>query len=79
MSEMVDLVVKALWSAQQDSARQKPLTVAEHIAYECMARAAIDAMREPTEAMLNAGMKAVGYLNCGGRTEWQAMIDEALR
>jgi len=46
--------------------------------YQRMARAAIEAMREPTEAMLDAG---VNFRERNARTEqiWQAMIDEALK
>ena len=42
------------------------------------ARAAIEAMREPDEAMLVAG---VNFRERNARTEqiWQAMIDEALK
>ena len=46
--------------------------------YQRMARAAIEAMREPTEAMLDAG---VNFRERNARTEqiWQAMIDAALK
>ena len=45
--------------------------------YQRMARAAIAAMREPTPAMLHAG---VDFRERNARTEriWQAMIDAAL-
>jgi hypothetical protein len=49
---------------------------------ECadLARAAIAAMREPTEAMLNVGYTTGGnYKPTGTLREWQAMIDEALK
>ena len=39
------------------------------------ARAAIEAMREPTEAMVTARFNVLGQ---GGKAEWEAMIDEAL-
>lgn len=46
------------------------------------ARAAIEAMREPTEGMVDAGWKR-GLLGWGEGEEcepvWKAMIDEALR
>jgi len=47
--------------------------------YLAMARAAIDAMREPTEAMVNAGYD-VGYSPDPLPTDevWRAMIDAAL-
>lgn len=41
-----------------------------------LARAAIQAMREPTERMLHAGCLAA---NKDTLEDWQAMIDEALR
>ena len=40
-----------------------------------LARAAIAAMREPTEEMLDAWVRAPGAIKAG----WQAMIDCALR
>jgi uncharacterized protein YaiI (UPF0178 family) len=40
------------------------------------ARAAIEAMREPTEAMIEARFRTLGN---GGQSEWQAMIDAALK
>jgi hypothetical protein len=48
--------------------------------YLVQARAAIDAMREPTEAMIEAGMDKTSWPICNGEVEhrWQAMIDEAL-
>ena len=41
--------------------------------FRIMARAAIAAMREPTEAMLEAGDKRLSALGC-----WQDMIDTVL-
>ena len=52
--------------------------------YEGMARAAIEAMREPTKAMLDAGWEAPadvgldGLLSESMRSSWCAMIDAAL-
>jgi hypothetical protein len=45
------------------------------------ARAAIEAMREPTEAMVDAGAVAEGDGNLAvqARSLWDAMIDAALR
>ena len=40
------------------------------------ARAAIEAMREPTEAMRAARFRVRGR---GGQAEWEAMIDQALK
>lgn len=43
-------------------------------------RAAIEAMREPTDAMYDAGDEFVGSLGDAGNAEkvWRAMIDAAL-
>jgi len=49
------------------------------------ARAAIKAMREPTEEMMDAGWEAPSNVDCAGplsadmRAPWQAMIDAALK
>ena len=45
--------------------------------YRELARAAIIAMREPTEAMLLAGWGR--FAKDAGLATWQAMIDEAVR
>lgn len=48
-------------------------------AYE-YARIAIEAMREPTEAMINVGLKATPVLYAAIPSEvWKAMIDAALK
>ena len=48
--------------------------------YRSMARAAIAAMREPTETMLKADEVHPSCHMCGGHLEgWHHMIDEALR
>lgn len=54
--------------------------------YKAMARAAIEAIREPTDAMLDDGRdRANDYLDCGCYASqetagecWKAMIDAAL-
>lgn len=49
-----------------------------------LARAAIEAMREPTDGMMKAGFSEIEYLNATWVDEydamecWQAMIDAAL-
>ena len=45
---------------------------------EEVARAAIQAMREPTEEMLRASVR-VGWVHGGHRAHWEAMIDAALK
>jgi hypothetical protein len=68
MSTMVERVAQAL--------RQEMETVAfnEWVASFALARAAIAAMREPTEEMLDAWIRAPGAIKGG----WQAMVDAAL-
>jgi hypothetical protein len=49
--------------------------------YRSEARAAIAAMRKPTDAMVEAGQATEcehGEMNCGAAAAWQAMIDAAL-
>jgi len=47
---------------------------------EEMSRAVLEAMREPTMAMCEAGNKADCYSGeCGAHVVWPAMIDEALK
>lgn len=84
-SEMVERVAKAIWSdywdgegcswaEMEESARQTALS---------MARAAIEAMREPNEAMIGMGMEADHRRRPGSTRPsaadaiWRAMIDAA--
>jgi hypothetical protein len=43
--------------------------------YERMARAALKALREPSEDMIDARFSVLGQ---GGKAEWEAMIDAVL-
>ncbi len=77
MSEMIERVAKAIYdrTLEDDQLADYGLPMADAIT---CAKAAIEAMREPTQDMLNAG-KAImtdydDSLEC-----WQAMIDEALK
>ncbi len=77
MSEMVERVARALAAAYSDALGAKTQIVAED--YEA-ARAAIAAMREPTEGMLDAFYDEP----CWGdgpeaRDTWRAMIDRAMK
>jgi hypothetical protein len=65
MSTMIERVSRAI--AEADSAAAT---------YDELARAAIEAMTEPTEAMINARFRVLGQ---GGQAEWQAMIRAALK
>lgn len=51
--------------------------------YDERARAAIKAMREPTEAMMNVGSgfiyEAYGHGPTIAKEAWQAVVDEALK
>lgn len=79
MSEMVERVALAI------SGSDDPANVLE--IHRVRARAAIEAMRKPTEAMKGAGFLAVSVRHPDGcnmprGTEaeaWSAMIDEALK
>jgi hypothetical protein len=81
-SEMVERVVRAL------TAEFEPYRVFDEGEAERLARAAIAAMREPTEAMVSAGSEAVngcyslepgeGFDEPPAPAAWQAMIDAAL-
>ncbi len=68
MSEMVERVARAML---EDS------DFKHWIDWESAARAAISAMREPTDAMVSAGLKLVDW-NLGADDAWRAMIDAAL-
>jgi len=69
MSEMIERVAKAIYEAMDLS------DGLDGTAAKTYARAAIEAMREPTEAMLNAS-----YLTSWDADEvWKDMIDAALQ
>lgn len=70
MSEMVERVAKAMWEKTYTSPwRSKAAGDDLTQEYLDMARAAIEALREPTEAMRRIN----------GSANWQAMIDKALK
>jgi hypothetical protein len=80
---MVERVARALWVAHCDAHTDEGSQVQDHPMYIAQARAALHAMREPTEAMLSMGCIDLGS---GGDLDdknvlqiWQAMIDEALK
>lgn len=68
MSEMVDRVAKALEARLKGN---------EFLSYEDAARAAIEAMREPTKRMAMAGYGANDMKPA--KAAWTAMIDAALK
>lgn len=87
---MVERVANAMRQATHEW-RRRPLALespdpAEYsLAYQhFIARAAIEALREPTEGMIEAAWDAGGVGDCGGleradpEGEWRAMIAAAL-
>lgn len=80
MSEMIERVAKAIFASDM-----KWAPVLEHqfeenkIVYLKAARAAIEAMREPTEIMIEASNREWdGRMSHRSSGAWQAMIDAAL-
>jgi len=85
MSEMIERVAKAI-RAQIDAGPSYQITVDEYM--KILARAAIEAMREPTEAMRQSGFDHMDYDEYGSNADennkriaesvYRAMIDAAL-
>lgn len=76
MSEMIDRVAKAIYEAMDLS------DGLDGTAAKTYARAAIEAMREPSEAMCTAGDECCGEYGCGVwrmREIFTAQIDAALK
>lgn len=75
MSEMVERVAVAIFKANgfsmEDASFERMKT------YEMLARAAIEAMRNYTDAMYEAGEEVGGYDVT--HVTWEAMIDAALK
>ncbi len=69
-ADMVERVAIAISLADDDGLRAE--TIASY--YRALARAAIAAMREPTDAMVREGGPYATSLHC-----WRAMIDAALQ
>ena len=80
MNDMVEQVAKAIWNHRFPDMSWESKSRSEGIKddYRMNARAAIAAMREPTEAMMQAGDRELGFPE-DYRIAWQASIDEALR
>ena len=79
MSEMVERVAADLWREARCPGDFASGNVNGQQRFRELARAAITAMREPTDAMVDAGDNA-GYGECdvGCNSHWPAMIDAAL-
>lgn len=74
--EMVERVEEAIREALVSAPSRDHDPVA-HSTF--IARAVLQAMREPTEAMLDAGWRVIGPMEgVAPDSIWQAMIDEAL-
>jgi molecular chaperone DnaK (HSP70) len=82
MSEMIERVARALAENERGADLWDEISNDSDIDYigknefRDLARAAIEAMREPTEGMVEA---ANLHESNGVYADWQAMIDEALR
>lgn len=93
MSEMVERVALAIWRARESAfplyvQRLEPDQIDKSsgawVRVVAEACAAIDAMRDPTEPMLNAAEEAASWDNelderKQAQVAWSAMIDAALR
>lgn len=88
MSEMVERVAAEIFESQEwEFAPNIPFheqTDGTKEVFRVAAHAAIEAMREPTEVMLDAALEAADWANeLDERKEadvaWHAMIDEALK
>jgi hypothetical protein len=84
MSEMVERVARTIWDEwslwgspiREAKPNWADLTADQQGIGRRIARAAIEAMREPSPAMHRAGAASVG--SAAGRV-WHAMIDTALK
>ena len=79
MSEMIERVARALWAVSDDSGEPWPWNEcpeAQKAGYRLHARAAVEATREPTEAMMLAACHAG---NADMEASWRAAVDEALK
>ncbi len=80
MTEMIERVAKAIYLEFENRPDYAQLQMNGVIAEE-LARAAIEAMREPTEAMLEAAFKThnAQHLTAASyKKPWQAVIDKLL-
>lgn len=82
MSDMVERVAMAIFDQMHDGGYDNPYSASEETKtfYRKLARAAIEAMREPTELMVYAGHDVAEEAGKSGvRFAYTAMIDEALK
>lgn len=83
MGEMVERVAEAIARGRSEGGRKLFVGWANLDPYDkdmwrSAARAAIEAMREPTSEMANAGVQAYDDFGLSIPAIWRAMIDEAL-
>lgn len=84
--EMVERVARALWGVSDFNEKSWPWEEcgsSQKAGYRLHARAAIEAMREPTDAMFDAGEKAATTYSARWMMSiaddvWTAMVDAAL-
>ena len=84
MSGMIDRVAKVLFEDRYITRWHEPVLEVVRDAYRRRAIAVIAAMREPTEAMIEAHQEeCAGTADEAGPLQivkaWQAMIDEAMK
>lgn len=83
MTDLIERVAKALWRDRHPEVEPFPSEI-DRITYEGHARSAIEAMREPTDAMCDIYVPGTpGFCDEPGDPPehgdvWQAMIDKAL-
>ncbi len=75
MSEIIERVARAIHAADEPGELADANEAHRRFCYDA-ARAAIEAMREPTEAMLIEGCHGSHVTQ---EDSWRAMIDEALK
>lgn len=87
MNSIIERVALAIWQAREatfppHTRRMKPDEIdwasGEWARIHLQARAAIGAMREPTQQMVMAGGKPDVYAGADYRWAWKAMVDTAL-
>jgi hypothetical protein len=78
MSEMVERVARAIHDARWSGTEPGPMEGTDYEYAHRLATAAIEAMREPTEAMLGG---FASYIDGRGTAEiiWDDMIEQALK
>ena len=80
-NKMIERVAESIWSAMIFGDPKEPLVkqdeqIKNH--YKNVAKATIEAMREPTEVMVKAGYDEADGSHLW-REVWKVMIDEALK